>query len=67
MFVAPFPKYPTPWPIYIWSTILYNEFTSIDIIHGIENFLINFPIFSVPKMFSVCSNCNFSPFVFLFL
>ena len=52
MFVAPFPKYPTPQPINIWSTILYNAFTTIDIIHGIANALNNLLIFSVPK-----SNC----------
>ena len=45
-FVAPFPKYPTPQPMKIWSTILYSEFTNSDIIHGIANFLISFPIFS---------------------
>ena len=55
MFVAPFPKYPTPQPMKIWSTMLYNEFTNIDIIHGIENFLINFPIFSFPSIFSSTS------------
>ena len=54
-FVAPFPRYPTPCPMNIWSTILYNEFTNIDIIQGIENALINFPTFSVPSMFSSCS------------
>ena len=53
IFVAPFPKYPTPHPINIWSTILYNAFTTIDIIHGIANFLSSFPIFSVPKF--ICS------------
>ena len=63
-FVAPFPMYPTPQPINIWSIILYNEFTNNDIIHGIENFLINFPIFSVPNMFSSFS--IFSPSLFLF-
>ena len=51
-FVAPFPRYPTPQPIKIWSTILYNELTNNDIIQGIENFLINLLIFSVPKIFS---------------
>ena len=55
-FVAPFPRYPTPHPIKIWSTMLYSEFTNRDIMHGIENFLINFPIFSVPSMFSSFSN-----------
>ena len=43
--------------------MLYNEFTNNDIIHGIENFLINFPIFSVPNMFSSFS--IFSPSLFL--
>ena len=58
--VAPFPKYPTPQPINIWSTILYSELTTSDIIHGIENFFINFIISSFPNMFS-----SFSIFYFL--
>ena len=53
-FVAPFPSVPTPCPINIWSTILYNEFTSIETMQGIENFNISFPIFSFPSIFS-CS------------
>ena len=61
-FVAPFPKYPTPHPINIWSTILYNEFTTSDIIHGIENFLINLIIFSLPNMFSSFSISIFASF-----
>ena len=61
-FVAPFPKYPTPHPIKIWSIILYNAFTTIDIIHGIANFLSSFPIFSVPKF--ICSICYFSFLLF---
>ena len=61
-FVAPFPKYPTPCPINIWSTMLYNELTSIDIMQGIENILISFPIFSFPNIFSSCS--IFSSFLF---
>ena len=60
IFVAPFPRYPTPHPINIWSTMLYNAFTTIDIIHGIANFLSSFPIFSVPK-----SNCSIFLFSFL--
>ena len=40
---------------YTHGTILYNEFTSIEIIHGSANFLSNFLIFSVPNMFSCFS------------
>ena len=62
-FVAPFPKYPTPCPMNIWSTMLYNEFTNIETMQGIENFNISLPIFSFSSIFS-CSIFYFIPPLF---
>ena len=45
-FVAAFPFIPTPCPINIWSTMLYNAPTSIDIMLGAANLKRSLYIFS---------------------
>ena len=49
IFVAALPNSPTVLPIKNWSTILYKEVTSIDIMLGIANFLKSLPTGSVPN------------------
>ena len=49
IFVAVLPRYPTPQPINIWSTMLYKAPTNIEIIQGIEKLSSNLLIFSLPK------------------
>ena len=49
--VAPFPRYPTPCPIKIWSTILYRALTTMEIMLGTANVSISFPTRSVPSGF----------------
>ena len=49
--VAPLPRYPTPCPIKIWSTMLYKALTTIEMILGTANVTISFPIRSVPSGF----------------
>ena len=44
--VAAFPFIPTPCPINIWSTMLYNAPTSIDIMLGVPNLKRSLYIFS---------------------
>ena len=51
-FVAALPYMPTPWPMNIWSTMLYTEFTTIDAIAGRENLSISLPIDSFSNMAS---------------
>ena len=53
-FVAAFPSIPTPWPIKIWSTILYIALTSILMIAGIANFAIRPPTGAIPSGFCTC-------------
>lgn len=48
IFVAALPNSPTVLPIKNWSTILYKEVTSIDIMLGIANFLKSLPTGSFP-------------------
>ena len=36
MVVAALPSTPTPWPMKIWSTMLYTELTSMEITDGTE-------------------------------
>ena len=49
--VAPLPRYPTPCPIKIWSTMLYKALTTIEMILGTANVSTSFPIRSVPSGF----------------
>ena len=42
--VAALPRYPTPWPMNIWSTILYNAFTTMEMTAGRANCRNNFGI-----------------------
>jgi len=46
-------KEPTPLPINILSTMLYNALTNIPTIAGIENFNKSFPILSSPNCFDL--------------
>ena len=52
MLVAALPSMPTPWPMKIWSTMLYSEVTSIEMMQGTAKSTISLLSFSTRNGFT---------------
>ena len=64
MLVAALPSRPTPCPIKIWSTMLYSDVTSIEIMQGMAKPTSSLPSFSYPSGLAA-SACNETVFTLM--
>ena len=66
MLVAALPSMPTPWPMKIWSTMLYSEVTSIEMMQGTAKLTINLLSFSTRSGLTSSASGVLTPRVSIF-